>query len=104
MTTTDHTFRLLESLENVRTLSLFQSDRHGCLRPLRAIPRCAGEFWQRTTQHFASRQNYGAFNEVLQFPDVARPGMPRKQRHEFLCNGRNTFVHASSVVHCKMVN
>src|SRR4029077_995555 len=48
-------------------------------------------------QNRVRRENYGAFNEVLQFADVSWPWVSHQRIHGVRRNYVNSFVHALSV-------
>ena len=63
----------------------------GAIRERRAVSTRRAESPAR-----AARQDHGPLDEVLQFPDVARPGVPRQGRHRLGRNPRRSVCSSAA--------
>ena len=54
------------------------------------------EFADWRTQHRPWRHDYGPLDEILQFPNIARPHVSADDLHDVVGNHIDYFVHSSS--------
>ena len=66
--------------------------------------RCLVDLRHRHLQHFAWRQNHGAFDKVLEFPDIAWPRITSQRVHRGGGDQRDPPVHAARAATREVTN